>query len=104
MTDTYFEKEHNSANTTQLALRRQEPDYARLLMVASSGPYEAKQPIRILRLPEVMDRIGLCRASIYLHMARGSFPKQISLGPRAVGWLEHEVDAWLVGRIKASRV
>jgi len=103
MTDTYFEAETDKEKSTQLALRQQGPDYARFLTVAPSGPCEAKQPIRILRLPEVMDRVGLCRASIYLHMARGKFPKQISLGPRAVGWLEHEIDAWLAARIKFSR-
>ena len=62
---------------------------------------ETKQPIRILRLPEVIERVGLKRASIYLHMAQGSFPKQISLGTRAVGWLEHEIDAWIIARVGA---
>ena len=60
-------------------------------------------PVRILRLPEVKARVGLCRASIYQHMAAGSFPKQIVLGIRAVGWLENEIDAWLSDRINASR-
>jgi prophage regulatory protein len=59
---------------------------------------------RILRLPEVMARVGLKRASIYQHMAAGSFPKQISLGVRAVGWLENEIDQWLSDRISASRI
>jgi len=103
MTNTYFQSNDTEINSTQLALRQQGPDYARPLAVAPSGPCETKQPIRILRLPDVMDRVGICRASIYLHMARGIFPKQISLGPRAVGWLEHEVEAWLVERINTSR-
>jgi prophage regulatory protein len=59
------------------------------------------QPINILRLPEVIKRIGLCRASIYLHMAQGTFPKQISLGARAVGWIEHEINAWLAARVSS---
>ena len=25
----------------------------------------------------------------------GTFPAPISLGDRAVGWLEHELDAWI---------
>ena len=57
--------------------------------------------IRILRLPEVMKRVGICRALIYQHMAAGVFPKSISLGARAVGWLEHEIDAWLTAKIQA---
>jgi len=59
------------------------------------------RPIRILRLPEVIARIGLCRASIYKRMAQGSFPKPIALGIRARGWLEHEIAAWVNVRIQA---
>jgi len=36
-------------------------------------------------------------------MAAGTFPKNIKLGPRAVGWLETEIDDWLQSRIQASR-
>lgn len=88
--------------TTESASRQQGLGYARPKEVAPPTPCEEK-PIRILRLPEVIARVGLRRASIYLHMAAGSFPKQISLGPRAVGWLESEVDGWLTSRIKARR-
>jgi prophage regulatory protein len=56
-------------------------------------------PGRILRLPEVMSRVGLRRASIYQHIALGSFPKQVALGVRAVGWLERQIDEWLSARI-----
>jgi prophage regulatory protein len=58
---------------------------------------------RILRLPEVIGRVGLKRASIYLHMNRGSFPKPINLGLRAVGWLEGEIEAWIAARIEVTR-
>lgn len=58
-------------------------------------------PTRILRLPEVISRVGLKRASIYSHMSQGSFPKPIALGPRAVGWVETEIDAWIAVRVQA---
>ena len=87
--------------STTLAMRQQEPDYARLVTVAPSSSCGASPSIHILRLPEVMKRVGICRASIYQHMAAGVFPKSISLGARAVGWLEHEIDAWLVAKIQA---
>ena len=58
---------------------------------------------RILRLPEVISRVGLKRASIYLHMNKGSFPKPINLGPRAVGWLEGDIDGWVAARIEVTR-
>jgi prophage regulatory protein len=38
-----------------------------------------------------------------LRISRGEFPLQVSLGPRAVGWIEAEVDAWLTAQIERSR-
>ena len=58
---------------------------------------------RILRLPEIKNRTGLSRSTIYLRMSDGAFPKPISLGGRAVGWIETEIDDWIVYQIKASR-
>lgn len=57
----------------------------------------------ILRLPAVRVRTGLSRSTIYLRVAQGTFPKSVSLGGRAVGWLEAEVQEWLQRRIDASR-
>ena len=58
---------------------------------------------RILRLPSVRERTGLSRSSIYLRISEGRFPRPISLGERAVGWLESEITEWLNRRIEASR-
>jgi prophage regulatory protein len=49
----------------------------------------------ILRLPAVKACTGLSRSSIYLRMTQGTFPKPVSLGARAVGWRQSEVDDWL---------
>ncbi|WP_456417380.1 helix-turn-helix transcriptional regulator [Thiolapillus sp.] len=57
----------------------------------------------ILRLPAVKSRTGLSRSTIYLRISEGSFPKPISLGGRAVGWIEAEVNDWLNQQIEASR-
>jgi prophage regulatory protein len=57
----------------------------------------------ILRLPTVKTRTGLSRSTIYLRVAEGSFPKPISLGARAVGWIDAEVEAWVAGQIEQSR-
>ena len=57
----------------------------------------------ILRLPAVKARTGLSRSTIYLRISEGSFPKSVSLGGRAVGWIEAEVNDWLTQRIEASR-
>ena len=57
----------------------------------------------ILRLPAVKARTGLSRSTIYLRIAEGSFPKPVSLGGRAVGWIEAEVNDWLTRQIETSR-
>jgi prophage regulatory protein len=58
---------------------------------------------RIMRLPEVKTMTGLSRSTIYFRIAEGTFPKQISLGGRAVGWLENEIQEWLQRQIQTSR-
>ena len=60
-------------------------------------------PLVILRLNKVKARTGLSRSGIYQKMADGEFPESISLGLRAVGWLESEVDQWLADMVKVSR-
>lgn len=58
---------------------------------------------KILRLPAVKTVTGLSRSTIYLRVSEGSFPAPVSLGGRAVGWIEAEVDEWLKHRIESSR-
>jgi prophage regulatory protein len=58
---------------------------------------------RILRLPTVLDRTGLSRSTVYQRVAEGRFPKSVSLGARAVGWVEAEVDEWIARQIERSR-
>ena len=54
---------------------------------------------RILRRWEVESRTGYSRSTLYKMMAEDRFPKPVRLGPRAVGWVESEVDAWLQDRL-----
>ena len=57
----------------------------------------------ILKLPVACERTGKSRSSIYQGIADGTFPRPIKLGPRSVGWLEDEIDAWIQQRVEASR-
>lgn len=57
----------------------------------------------ILRLSAVKNRTGLSRSTIYLRISQGTFPRQISLGGRAIGWIEDEIEAWLLTQIERSR-
>jgi prophage regulatory protein len=52
-------------------------------------------PDRILRLKSVLDRTGLCRSTLYRKMDNGTFPKNVRISARCVGWRESAVDAWM---------
>jgi len=54
--------------------------------------------MRILRRTDVQKMTGLSRSTIYKWMDKGLFPKAIKLGPRAVGWPEDHVEAWINNR------
>lgn len=57
----------------------------------------------ILRLPDVEARCAVNRRTLYYWIERGLFPRPISLGPRTVGWLDRDVEAWINERAQASR-
>lgn len=46
-----------------------------------------------------MDRTGLSRSGVYTLVYKGQFPQPYKLGPRAVGWLEDDVDLWFEEQI-----
>ena len=58
---------------------------------------------RLLRLPEVKHLTGLSKSSIYAHIAEGTFPKQIPLGPRLVVWVESDIQNWITEQVSAAR-
>ena len=59
---------------------------------------------RIIRLPDVKALTGLSRSTIYLRMSNKEFPSSISLGGRAVGWLEQDIYEWIVEKMEESRI
>ncbi len=58
---------------------------------------------KFLRLPEVLIRTGKKRSTIYQGVKDGTFPTPIKLGPRAVGWIESEIEAHNQACIDATR-
>jgi len=57
----------------------------------------------VLRWPEVAKIVPISRSHAHALAAQGKFPKPIKLGPRASGWLESEINAWLAERVAQSR-
>ena len=54
-----------------------------------------QSPAPVLRLRDVEALTGRKRSSIYEDMAAGRMPRSIKIGPRAVGWLRPDIEAWL---------
>ena len=58
------------------------------------------QAERFIKLPEVMNKTGLGRSSIYRKMNTGDFPRSIQLNKNNIVWLESEVNAWMQAQIE----
>jgi len=71
--------------------------------MATPTQEDNRYPLAILRLTQVKARTGRSRSSIYADIRAGRFVAPINIGPRAVGWLEHEIDEWISARISESR-
>ena len=57
---------------------------------------------QLLRLPDVVERVGLQKSSIYDGVKHGTFPAPVKLSRRAVCWPASAIDAWITERIKAG--
>lgn len=56
-------------------------------------------PTRILRLPEVLQLVGLSKSTVYALIKDGLFPAPVQLsGTRAVGWVLKTVLQWIESR------
>jgi len=60
-------------------------------------------PESFIRLTEVKKRTGLSRSTIYERIKSHTFPEPVSLGARAIGFVESEISAWIEQRIDESR-
>ncbi|MCG3766081.1 AlpA family transcriptional regulator [Vibrio cincinnatiensis] len=63
-----------------------------------------ERPMRFLKLKEVMEKTALSRSAIYRKMNDGEFPESVSLGERAIAWVESEVDEWMEERLQTRLV
>lgn len=56
--------------------------------------------MRLIRLKEVLHLTGLARSSVYRLVSSKEFPAPVSLGDRAVAWIESEIQDWVLSRIE----
>jgi predicted DNA-binding transcriptional regulator AlpA len=65
--------------------------------------HQASPALAIVRIKEAMALTGLGRTSIH-HLCKAGAFKKVRLGKRAVGFLRHELQAWIESRVNASSV
>jgi prophage regulatory protein len=58
--------------------------------------------IYLLKLPSVKSLTGRSRASIYKDMQDGLLPSPIKCGARSVAWLQHEIEAVIMARVRGK--
>ncbi len=63
------------------------------------GSTTEPKPLRLLRLDEVIKRVGLGKSAIYSRIRAKAFPGPVQLGGGSVAWVEAEVDGWIASLI-----
>lgn len=64
-------------------------------------------PIKVLRLKDMVKKLGIARSTIYDWMNPKSkrydatMPRSFKIGRHSIGWFEHQVDEWLALRAAA---
>jgi prophage regulatory protein len=54
--------------------------------------------MNIFKIKKVLEVTGLGRSSLYSMVGAGTFPQPIKLTPRAVGWIDTEVQEWITSQ------
>lgn len=64
-----------------------------------------KKTITVIRTTQTYKKLGISRAQLHKLCAQGLFPKPFPLVPggRAVGWIEGDVDEWILARKASSK-
>ena len=55
-------------------------------------------PLRMLRFPDVIERSGLSRTTIWRRVRAKTFPAPVQLGANSIGWPESVITEWVESR------
>lgn len=55
---------------------------------------------RLMRLPEVMAKLGIARSTVWLFAKQGKLPKPIKLSTKVTVWRESEIDQYIASKIR----
>jgi len=57
--------------------------------------------IRLIRIQEVMNKVGIARSTVWYMVKKGTFPKPRKLSPRVTVWVESEIDDYIENVVKS---
>ena len=57
---------------------------------------------KLLKIPEVLERVRMSRSSLYRLMRLGRFPEPVRVGLKAVRFKSEEIDQYLADRPRAQ--
>lgn len=98
------EKGSNALDISPVADEQQDTVEEQSTIVRAKVDAHNEPMLVILRMPEVCERTGLSRSTVYdkqnpkSERYDSTFPKKIRLSEKTVGWSEHEIGAWLISR------
>lgn len=65
----------------------------------------ATPPLNLLRTAQVCSKLKISKTTLYCKLDKNSkyydpnFPRQIKLGASSVGWVEHQIDQWIIEKL-----
>lgn len=68
-------------------------------------PTTVSTPLTLLRATQVCSKLKISRTTLYAKLDKSSkyydpdFPKQLKLGHSSVGWVENQIDQWIMSRL-----
>jgi prophage regulatory protein len=54
--------------------------------------------VKLIRLPDVLERVSLKKTAVYKMMAQDEFPRPVKIGT-ASAWVEQEITDWIADRV-----
>lgn len=61
------------------------------------------ESLSIIRKPQLLDRLGFSKSTLYKMISKGEFPPPVHISTRVSGWPSSEIDDWIKQRVAESR-
>lgn len=95
----------DEVNQREAVIRQANPGHGGVSADASRVGRPLGKAVRLLRMKQMVERTNLSRATLYaLAQTDPTFPRKIKLTERTVGYIEQEVEQWILSRAQARGV